>query len=298
MAVGVCVVGTFGVTMVLSQLYLPRHVGMASGLSVGLAMGVGGIAAVALGAVADAVDLRTALTISAVAPALGVFLCLRLPRPASLPRRVVEPYRRGLTSCSSGSAISISSAATSTRRSRSTPRCSARSVSSRRSSFRESAASRSTISASRRPAAGSLGLRQALAEQPFELDGPGLHHFALRGRVAGPTSTPPAGGRRTRRDPAPAEALAAVPPRVLRNVLPRPGRVPARGRGFARRSALAEVPRVDHVLAERREAELAVHRAHRRVLLRVRGRDAGDAARRGGSRRPRVFTTVASPRPR
>src|SRR5690348_7524011 len=44
MLVGVCVVGTFGVTMVLSQLYLPQHVGMASGLSVGLAMGVGGVA--------------------------------------------------------------------------------------------------------------------------------------------------------------------------------------------------------------------------------------------------------------
>ena len=67
MLVGVCVVGTFGVTMVLSQLYLPRHVGMASGLSVGLAMGIGGIAAVASGAVADAVDLKTALTISALA---------------------------------------------------------------------------------------------------------------------------------------------------------------------------------------------------------------------------------------
>ena len=47
MLVGICVVGTFGVTMVLSQMYLPRHVGMASGLSVGLAMGLGGIAAVA-----------------------------------------------------------------------------------------------------------------------------------------------------------------------------------------------------------------------------------------------------------
>ena len=68
MLVGVCVVGTFGVTMVLSQLYLPRHVGMASGLSVGLAMGIGGVAAVVLGAVADAVDLKTALTICALAP--------------------------------------------------------------------------------------------------------------------------------------------------------------------------------------------------------------------------------------
>src|SRR4029079_11507760 len=46
--VGMCVVGTFGVTMVLSQLYLPRHVGMASGLAVGLSMGLGGIAALGL----------------------------------------------------------------------------------------------------------------------------------------------------------------------------------------------------------------------------------------------------------
>jgi FSR family fosmidomycin resistance protein-like MFS transporter len=94
MLVGVCVVGTFGVTMVLSQHYLPRHVGMASGLSVGLAMGIGGIAAVALGAVADAVDLKTALTACAVAPALGVLVSLRLPAPrrarATAPVPVVD----------------------------------------------------------------------------------------------------------------------------------------------------------------------------------------------------------------
>jgi FSR family fosmidomycin resistance protein-like MFS transporter len=87
MLVGPCVVGTFGVTMVLSQLYLPRHIGMASGLSVGLAMGIGGVAAVILGAVADAVDLKAALTIAAVAPAAGVLVSLRLPRPAAGPRR-------------------------------------------------------------------------------------------------------------------------------------------------------------------------------------------------------------------
>jgi FSR family fosmidomycin resistance protein-like MFS transporter len=83
MLVGLCVVGTFGVTMVLSQLYLPRHVGVASGLSVGLAMGLGGVAAVVLGAVADAVDLQTALYVGAVAPALGCIACLMLPRPAA-----------------------------------------------------------------------------------------------------------------------------------------------------------------------------------------------------------------------
>ena len=90
MLVGVCVVGTFGVTMVLSQLYLPRHVGMASGLSVGLAMGIGGIAAVILGAVADTINLETALTISAAAPALGVAFCLRLPTPTRPAQAILE----------------------------------------------------------------------------------------------------------------------------------------------------------------------------------------------------------------
>jgi len=69
--------------MVLSQLYLPRHVGMASGLSVGLAMGLGGIAAVVLGAVADAIDLETALYVGAAAPAFGCLLCLLLPPPVA-----------------------------------------------------------------------------------------------------------------------------------------------------------------------------------------------------------------------
>ena len=84
MLVGLCVVGTFGVTMVLSQLYLPRHVGVASGLSVGLAMGLGGIAAVVLGALADAIDLETALYVGAAAPAIGCVVCLFLPPPVTL----------------------------------------------------------------------------------------------------------------------------------------------------------------------------------------------------------------------
>jgi FSR family fosmidomycin resistance protein-like MFS transporter len=81
MLAGTCVVGTFGVVMVLSQSYLPRHMALASGLNVGLAVGLGGIAAVALGAVADAVDLETALTVCAVTPLVGAALCLFLPAP-------------------------------------------------------------------------------------------------------------------------------------------------------------------------------------------------------------------------
>jgi FSR family fosmidomycin resistance protein-like MFS transporter len=77
--VGCFVMGTFGVTMVMGQEYLPRQVGMASGLVIGLSIGLGGIAAVVLGALADTIDLRTALYVCAAAPLLALALTLLLP---------------------------------------------------------------------------------------------------------------------------------------------------------------------------------------------------------------------------
>jgi FSR family fosmidomycin resistance protein-like MFS transporter len=77
--VGICVIGTFGITMVMSQEYLPRHIGLASGLSIGLSIGLGGVAAVGLGVLADAVDLRSALYVCAAAAVAGAALCLLLP---------------------------------------------------------------------------------------------------------------------------------------------------------------------------------------------------------------------------
>jgi FSR family fosmidomycin resistance protein-like MFS transporter len=89
--VGVCVIGTFGITMVMSQEYLPRHIGLASGLSIGLSIGLGGLAAVALGAVADSIELESALWICAVAPVLAAALCLRLPGGRPRPVGAVAP---------------------------------------------------------------------------------------------------------------------------------------------------------------------------------------------------------------
>jgi FSR family fosmidomycin resistance protein-like MFS transporter len=86
---GAAVIGTFGVSLVMSQEYMPARVGMASGLSIGLAIGLGGVAALTLGAVADAIDLRAALLGTAVGPALALVVSLLLP-PAPV-RRHVEP---------------------------------------------------------------------------------------------------------------------------------------------------------------------------------------------------------------
>jgi MFS transporter, FSR family, fosmidomycin resistance protein len=87
--VGVSVVGTFGVTGVMSQEYLPSRIGLASGLVIGFSIGLGGIAALTLGAVADAVDLETAMYLCAAVPALAIVLGLLLP--STRPRRGLAP---------------------------------------------------------------------------------------------------------------------------------------------------------------------------------------------------------------
>jgi MFS transporter, FSR family, fosmidomycin resistance protein len=86
---GAVVIGTFGVSLVMSQEYMPARVGMASGLSIGLAIGLGGVAALVLGALADTVDLRTAVLATAAGPVLALIVSWMLP-PAPR-RRAVEP---------------------------------------------------------------------------------------------------------------------------------------------------------------------------------------------------------------
>jgi FSR family fosmidomycin resistance protein-like MFS transporter len=78
--VGIAVIGTFGITMVMAQQYLPTRIGMAAGLSIGFSIGLGGIAAVFLGGIADAIDLRTALYVSATAPVVATLLTTLLPQ--------------------------------------------------------------------------------------------------------------------------------------------------------------------------------------------------------------------------
>jgi FSR family fosmidomycin resistance protein-like MFS transporter len=93
--IGACVVGTFGVTMVMGQEYMPGHIGTASGLVIGLSVGLGGVAAVGLGRLADATSLRAALFTAAAAPILAVVFAALLPS-ARAPRRLEPAAEIGL----------------------------------------------------------------------------------------------------------------------------------------------------------------------------------------------------------
>jgi FSR family fosmidomycin resistance protein-like MFS transporter len=82
-ALGFVLISTFTVTVVLAQAYMPRNLGMASGLIVGLATGAGGVGATVLGSVADHMGLRTALWISAIMPLAAFIASVMLPEPGA-----------------------------------------------------------------------------------------------------------------------------------------------------------------------------------------------------------------------
>ena len=78
---GAVLTSSFSVSVVLGQAYLPRNAGMASGLIVGFAIGMGGLGVAALGWVADHWGVPAALWISALVPLVGFVATRFLPAP-------------------------------------------------------------------------------------------------------------------------------------------------------------------------------------------------------------------------
>ncbi|MFF1374846.1 MFS transporter [Streptomyces sp. NPDC058308] len=73
----------FSLHITLGQDYLPRRMGTASGVTLGLAVSIGGLASPLIGAVADAASLRVALAPLIALPALGWLLLRTLREPGA-----------------------------------------------------------------------------------------------------------------------------------------------------------------------------------------------------------------------
>jgi FSR family fosmidomycin resistance protein-like MFS transporter len=71
----------FSLQVTLGQDYLPSRVGTASGVSLGLAVSVGGMFVPLLGWLADATSLQLTLTVLIILPALALFMAFRLNEP-------------------------------------------------------------------------------------------------------------------------------------------------------------------------------------------------------------------------
>ena len=80
---GVSVYLPFSVFVVLGQDYLPNRIGTASGVTVGLAVSVGGLAAPALGVLADATSLRTVFALLVLLPIIALALSTLLHDPTN-----------------------------------------------------------------------------------------------------------------------------------------------------------------------------------------------------------------------
>ncbi len=78
--VGGFTVGTFGVTVVMGQEYLPGRIGLAAGITMGLSIGLGGVGAPLLGLLADKAGLPATMLVIAALPLLGLLLTFTVPR--------------------------------------------------------------------------------------------------------------------------------------------------------------------------------------------------------------------------
>ncbi len=78
----------FSLQVTLGQDYLPSRVGTAGGITLGLTVSIGGLASPAVGALADATSLRTALAPLVLMPVLSWLFFRILPEPGA-PRAVL-----------------------------------------------------------------------------------------------------------------------------------------------------------------------------------------------------------------
>ena len=84
--IGMTLASAFPAIIVYAQELLPGRVGMVAGLFFGVAFGIGGMSAAALGVAADAAGISAVFQACSFLPALGL-LAVRLPRLEGQPRR-------------------------------------------------------------------------------------------------------------------------------------------------------------------------------------------------------------------
>ena len=78
---GFMLFATYSPTIVLGQSYLPNRIGLSSGVTLGLAVAIGGGAAPFIGRIADLYGVWTALASVSCLPVFILLFALSLPEP-------------------------------------------------------------------------------------------------------------------------------------------------------------------------------------------------------------------------
>jgi FSR family fosmidomycin resistance protein-like MFS transporter len=82
--IGMALSTTYSPLIILGQKYLPNRIGLSSGVTLGIAVTIGGVATPLLGQVADHYGLRAAFAVMGFVPILSTGLALTLPHPDRL----------------------------------------------------------------------------------------------------------------------------------------------------------------------------------------------------------------------
>lgn len=88
---GGTLIAASSLTVVMAQEILPNSIGLASGLTLGLGFGAGGLGASALGALANNIGLPATMVIIALLPIPVVLLSLIMPSTKKIEAKAIEP---------------------------------------------------------------------------------------------------------------------------------------------------------------------------------------------------------------
>jgi len=82
--IGFALSTTYSPLVILGQAYLPNHIGLSAGVTLGIAISIGGVATPLLGRIADQYGLWATLAVLGVVPVASAVLALTLPHPHRL----------------------------------------------------------------------------------------------------------------------------------------------------------------------------------------------------------------------
>jgi FSR family fosmidomycin resistance protein-like MFS transporter len=82
--IGFALSTTYSPLVILGQAYLPNHMGLSAGVTLGIAISIGGVATPLLGRIADQYGLWATLAVLGVVPLASAVLALTLPHPHRL----------------------------------------------------------------------------------------------------------------------------------------------------------------------------------------------------------------------
>lgn len=90
---GFCLIGSFATTTIFVQSLMPDNVGMASGLAIGLSVGMGGFGVTILGFLADHFGLPFVMNLLVWLPAAAALAVIRISIPENLKRKAAKPAK-------------------------------------------------------------------------------------------------------------------------------------------------------------------------------------------------------------